>query len=135
MESSGADDRGAFAEPVMAVVRVRVPVEVDPHVLAAELTRAIWERSVAAELVSLPAAATSHRRGRDSGMRRYGFVAVLRGDRPRRDGKLARVAEKAVRKRLRHRFGSTATAQVGLPGSDTAVLAGWCSLRGTPHRP
>ena len=119
----------------MAVVRVRVPTEVDPHVLAAELTRAIWERSVAAELVSLPAGAASRRRGRDSGMRRYGFVAVLRPDRPRRDGKLARVAEKAVRKQLRRRFGSTATVRVGLPETGAAVLAGWCSVRGTPHRP
>ncbi len=118
------------AEPVMAVVRVTAPADVDPHVLGAELTRAVWKRSMSAELALLPA--WRHRTKR--GLRRHGFVAVLCAAQPRPDHELTAAAQKALRKALRRRFGPAATAKVRLAGSESEVEACWCSVRGTPHR-
>jgi hypothetical protein len=123
------------SDPVMAVLRVRVPADADPGVVQAELTRAFWERSVAAELVLLPAV-RSARRLTDTGLRQQGYIALLCSSpsRPRGERKLTRVTQKAARKGLRRRFGPEASARVRLASSDTEVAAGWWSLRGTPHR-
>jgi hypothetical protein len=119
----------------MAVLRVKVPVDADPGVVQAELTRAFWKRSVAAELVALPAVRTA-RRPATTGLRQQGFIALLcpSPSRPRGERKLTRVTQKAARKGLRRRFGPDATARVRLARSDTEVAAGWWSLRGTPRR-
>ncbi|WP_142065398.1 hypothetical protein [Pseudonocardia kunmingensis] len=119
------------ADPVMAVVRVKAPAEVDPYVLEAELTRAICTRSMTAEVVLLP----SWRRGSRRGMRRYGFVAALSAPAARSASELTGTAEKVLRKALRTRFGSAASAKVRLARSAHEVDVLWCSVRGTPRRP
>jgi hypothetical protein len=119
------------ADPVMAVVRVTAPADVDPYVLEAELTRAIWQRSMSAELALLPSA----RRAKGGRLRQHGFVAVLCTANPRREQELTGDTEKALRKALRRRFGPGATAKVRLARSDDEVETAWCSVRGTPHRP
>jgi hypothetical protein len=123
------------SDPVMAVLRVKVPADADLDVVQAELTRAFWELSVAAELVALPVV-RSARRLADTGLRRQGYIALLcpSPSRPRGERKLTRVTQKAARKGLRRRFGPEATARVRLARSDSEVAIGWWSLRGTPHR-
>ncbi|MCO1655575.1 hypothetical protein [Pseudonocardia humida] len=121
------------ADPVMAVLRVRVPADVDPGVVEAELTRAFWKRSVTAELALLPSLEPAARVG-EGGLRQHGFVAVLRAARPRGERKLTGVAEKAARKRLRRAFGPESNARVRLVRSGGETAAGWRSMRGTPHR-
>jgi hypothetical protein len=125
--------RGA-AEPVMAVVRVKAPAEVDPHVLQAELTRAVAfdsARPVTAEMVLLPA----WRRRKESEVRRHGFVAVLRAPTGTDPDELTAAAQKAMRKSLRRRFGATTSVKVRPPRTGEEIDAFWCSVRGTPHRP
>ncbi|WP_214404743.1 hypothetical protein [Pseudonocardia lacus] len=122
------------ADPVMAVLRVRVPDDVDPAVVEAELTRAFWKRSVAAELVLLPPAGFPSPRCVRSGLRQHGFIAVLSTREPEEGNRLTGVAQKAARKRLRRRFGPRATARVRLARPGPELEVGWFSMRGTPHR-
>ncbi|GAA1265394.1 hypothetical protein GCM10009609_30730 [Pseudonocardia aurantiaca] len=120
-------------DPVMAVVRVKAPADIDPHVLEAELTRAIhWysSRPMTAEVALLP----TWRRRTKGGMRRHGFVAVLCAPTAGNAGELTRVAQDALRKSLRKRFGAAATAKVRPARSSDEIDTYWCSLRGTPHR-
>jgi hypothetical protein len=121
------------ADPVMAVLRVKVPAGIDPGVVQAELSRAFWKRSITAELALLPAV-RSTRRLTDAGLRQQGFIALLCPSEAKGERKLTRVVEKAARKGLRRRFGPEATARMRLAHSDDEVAAGWCSLRGTPRR-
>lgn len=118
-----------MSEPVMAVLRVKAPAQVDPHVLAAELTRAICTAPMSVELTPLPAWRPSTKR-----MRKHGFVAVLCAT-TGCSTEVARAAEKAARKAVRRRFGPDARAEVR-PVLDPAELdAYWCSVRGDPRRP
>lgn len=119
------------ADPVLAVVRVEAPADVDPHALAAELTRAVCARPMTAELAPLP----SWRRRSEGGLQRHGFVAVLCSARPSSAGELTRAAEKVMRKAVRKRFGSSASAKVRPARSAEEIDVFWCSLRGTPCRP
>jgi hypothetical protein len=119
-----------MADPVMVVVRVKAPMQVDPHVLAAELTRAICACPMTAELTLLP----SWRRPK-KGLRKYAFVAVLRTSAADCAAELVGVAETALREAVRREFGSSASASVRPVRSDVEVDAYWCSVRGTPHRP
>ncbi len=92
------------ADPVMAVVRVKAPADADPHVLEAELTRAICaggELPVSAEVTLLPA-----RRRKSTGeMRRHWFVALLHSPAHVAAADLVRIAEKASRKAVRRGSG------------------------------
>jgi hypothetical protein len=119
-----------MADPLMAVVRVKVPTQVDPHVLAAALTRAICTCPMTAELTVLP----SWRRPK-KGLRKYAFVAVLRTSAADCAADLVGVAETALREAVRREFGASASASVRPVRSDVEVDAYWCSVRGTPHRP
>jgi hypothetical protein len=119
------------ADPVMAVVRVKAPAEVDPYTLEAELTRAICARPMAAELALLP----SWRRRVTGGLHQHGFVAVLCAARSSSASELTSAAEKIVRRALRERFGPSASAKVRPALSAEEIDAFWCSLRGTPRRP
>jgi hypothetical protein len=119
-----------MADPVMVVMRVKAPAQVDPHVLAAELTRAICTCAMTAELTLLP----SWRRSKKS-MRKHAFVAVLRTSTPDCAAELAGAAQTAAREAVRREFGPTATASVRPVRPGTEVDAYWCSVRGTPHRP
>lgn len=119
------------ADPVMVVVRVKAPAEVDPYTLEAELTRAICARPMTAELVLLP----SWRRRSEGGLRRHAFVALLCAARTSKPAKLTRAAEKIMGKAVRKRFGSAASAKVRPARSPDEIDAFWCSVRGTPRRP
>jgi DsbC/DsbD-like thiol-disulfide interchange protein len=121
------------ADPVMAVVRVKAPVDADPYVLEAMLTRAICEaggRPVSAEVTLLP----NWRRTTKRGLCRHGFVALLHSPTGAPAADLIRTAEKASRAAIRARFGTAATAKVRSVTAAREVLAYWCSVRGTPHR-
>ncbi|GAA4540052.1 hypothetical protein [Pseudonocardia xishanensis] len=116
--------------PCMALLRVKVPREVDPHVLEAALTRVLCsdrKRPMTAELELLPA--WHEPRGRTR--RRITFVAVLAGAQPVEE--LVRAAQRSARRGLRRRFGKSCSARVR-PARDREVAALWCSVRGTPHR-
>jgi hypothetical protein len=116
-------------EPVMAVVRVKAPAQVDPHELAAELTRAICTAPMSAELTPLPAWRRSTKR-----MRKHGFIAVLCSTAPC-STEVTRAAEAAARKAVRRRFGPGASAEVRAVRDALEVDAYWCSVRGNPRRP
>ncbi|TWF78227.1 hypothetical protein FHX44_114147 [Pseudonocardia hierapolitana] len=118
------------ADPVMVVVRVKAPADVDPYTLEAELTRAICARPMTAELVLLP----SWRRRSEGGLRRHDFVALLCAARTRSPSELTRAAEKIMGKAVRKRFGVAASAKVRPARSPEEIDAFWCSLRGTPCR-
>jgi hypothetical protein len=113
----------------MAVVRVKAPAQLDPYVLAAELTRTIGTASVSAELTPLPAWRPSKKR-----MRKHGFVAVLCGA-TSCSAEVTRAAEAAVRVAVRRRFGPDASAEVRPVQNAAELDAYWYSVRGTPHRP
>jgi hypothetical protein len=114
----------------MAVVRVKAPDPVDPHVLAAELTRAICAAPMSAELTPLPAGRRTGKR-----MRRLGFVALLRAGAECSAEGVARAAEAAAREAVRRRFGPCARAKVRPVRDPVELDASWCSVRGTPRRP
>lgn len=120
-----------MAEPVMAVVRVRAPADVDPHVLEAELTRAIASHPMSAEVMLLP----EWRRRTKAGLRRHGFVAVLCAATATSGSELINLAETVLRKRLRRKFGAATSAKVRPVRCADELHAYWCSVRGTPHRP
>jgi hypothetical protein len=124
-----AADRDVTGQPVMAVVRVKAPAQVDPHVLAAELTRAICTGPMSAELTPLPPWRQSKKR-----MRKHGFVAVLCGT-TNCSAEVTRAAEAAARAVVRRRFGPGASAEIRPVRSAAELDAYWCSVRGTPHRP
>ncbi|MGI5127264.1 hypothetical protein ACQEVB_10675 [Pseudonocardia sp. CA-107938] len=118
-------------EAVMAVVHVKAPAELDPHVIEAELTRAICtyrKRPMSAELTLATEAGPPRRHG----LRRHGFVALL-SIRDVPDDLEARL-QKVTRKALKRRFGADATARVTLGMTDALAGAFWCSVRGTPLR-
>jgi DsbC/DsbD-like thiol-disulfide interchange protein len=120
-------------DPVMAVIRLKVPADADPYVLEAVITRAICgavKRPMTAEVTVLP----SRRRKAKGGTRRHTFVALLDSSTPTDAGALVRTAEKVSRAAVRQRFGSTASARVRPVGAGTELLASWCSVRGTPRR-
>jgi len=117
----------------MAVVRLEVPMDADPHVLEAVLTRAICgaaKRPMSAEVALLP----NWRRKARSGMRRHAFVALLSTSSGAHAQDLIRSARKVARAAVRERFGSDASAKVRPARAGREVLAFWCSVRGTPHR-
>jgi hypothetical protein len=118
------------SDPVMAVVRVKVPSDVETGVLEAELVRAMWEKSVSAEFALLPSSWAV----RSDKMRRHGFVALLCSGRSQADGELAAATQKAVRKVLRRRFGPECKAKVRLARHEAEVETAWLSVRGTPFR-
>ena len=123
----------AKTDPVMAVIRLEVPDDADPHILEAVLTRAICGASklpLTAEVTLLP----SWRRKARCGMRRHAFVALLGSSTAVGAGDLIRTAQKAARAAVRERFGSIASAKVRPVSSGPELLAYWCSVRGTPHR-
>lgn len=119
------------ADPVMVVLRVKAPAEVDPHVLGAELTRAICTAPMTAEVAVLPSSRPRTKRG----LRRHGFVAVLSAPEARSALELTSAVEKVLRKVLRRKFGSASSAKVRSARSPDEVDAFWCSVRGTPRRP
>lgn len=117
----------------MAVVRLEVPMDADPYVLEAVLTRAMCgavERPMSAEVALLP----EWRRKARSGMRRHAFVALLSSSSSAHAGDLIRTARKAARAAVRERFGSRASTKVRPVRAGREVLAFWCSVRGTPNR-
>ncbi len=123
----------ANADPVMAVIRLEVPADADPHVLEAVLTRAICgavKLPLTAEVTLLP----HWRRKPKRGMRRHAYVALLASSTTARPGDLIRTAEKASRAAVRERFGSVASAKARPVSTGRELLASWCSVRGTPHR-
>jgi DsbC/DsbD-like thiol-disulfide interchange protein len=123
----------ARTDPVMAVVRLKVPADADPYVLEAVITRAICgavERPMTAEVTVLP----GRRRKAKGRTRKHAFVALLHSSTPTDAGALVRAAEKVSRAAVRQRFGSTASARVRPVGAGAELLASWCSVRGTPRR-
>ena len=123
------------SEAVMAVVHVTAPAHLDPHAIAAELTRAIngnAKRPMTAELSVARDVRTPPRR-RDR--YRHGFVALLSfGDQEPPD-ELDRRVRKIARKALRRRFGHKMAAEVRTELATAEIAAFWCSMRGTPRRP
>jgi hypothetical protein len=120
-------------DPVMAAVRLEVPVDADPYVLEAVLTQAICgaaERPMSAEVALLP----SGRPKTGGTMRRYAFVALLSSSAAAHAGDLIRTAEKVSCAAVRERFGSRAKAEARPVTAGREFLACWCSLRGTPFR-
>jgi len=116
---------------VVAVVRVKVPSDVETGVLEAELVRAMWEKSVSAEFALLPSSWAA----RSDEMRRHGFVALLcNGRRSGADDELAAATQKAVRKVLRRRFGPECKAKVRLARHEVELETAWRSMCGTPFR-
>lgn len=133
VEPSSARPGTARSDPVMAVIRLKVPADADPYVLEAVITRAICgtaERPMTAEVTVLP----TRRRKAKGGTRKHAFVALLHSSTPTDAGALVRTAEKASRAAVRQRFGSTASARARPVGAGTELLASWCSVRGTPRR-
>jgi hypothetical protein len=115
--------------PCLALLRVKAPAGVDPHVLEAALTRALTsdaERPMTAELEWLPA----WREGRGR-RRRYAYVAVLQGSGPPQE--LARSAQRSAKRQVRRMFGGKCTARAR-PAEGRELSALWCSVRGTPHK-
>jgi hypothetical protein len=113
----------------MALLRVKAPAGVDPHLLEAALTRALCadpKRPLTAELEWLPAWRTGRKR-----RRRYVFVAVLRGCEAPDD--LVRSAQRSARRAVKGMFGPKCSARAR-PAGRHEVPALWCSVRGTPHR-
>jgi hypothetical protein len=119
-------------EVVMAVVHVKAPPEVDPHLIGAELTRALCRsgrRAMTAEL----ALAGELRRRPPGRPRRHGFVALLSlpGEAGAED--LARRVRKLARKALRRRFGDEVSTEVKIDIPATEAAAYWCTVRGMPY--
>ncbi|MGD9990696.1 hypothetical protein [Pseudonocardia sp.] len=118
----------------MAAVHVKAPAHIDPHVIEAELARAVngdRKHAMTAEVAFARDVITPPRR---DPFRRHGFVAILTfgdGDRPRRP---ARRVRKIVRRALRKRFGTDMSAQVRTELTTAEIAAYWCSVRGAPHR-
>ena len=122
-----------MADPMMAVVRVKAPADVDPHVLEAEVTRAIHRdcrRPTTAEVALLPA----WRPRAKNGVRRHGFVALLCAPTARSAAEVTSAVQDALRTSLRKRFGAAATAKVRPARTSDEIDTYWCSMRGTPHR-
>jgi hypothetical protein len=118
----------------MAVVHVKAPADLDPHIIEAELTRAIStnrKRPMTAELTLVEEIRTPSRLGN----RRHGFVAILslHGDALPAD--LERRLQKVARKALRRCFGQEVSATVKVGMSAAEACACWCSVRGKPQRP
>jgi hypothetical protein len=117
----------------MAVVHVTAPADVDPHVIEAELTRAITssrKQPMSAELALAEDVRSAPRHGR----RRHGFVAILRVRGEEVPADFGRRLRKVARKGLRRSFGRSVSAKVRLEMSPAEVAAYWCSVRGRPHR-
>jgi hypothetical protein len=134
MVGGGLSAVAAKLEPVLIAVRVKALVAIDPHVLEAELTRAICHNrspSMTAEVTLLPA---WHRKIK-AGMRRHAFIAVLDVPTARTAQEAARSAETALRKALRQSFGPSLSARITPARTKDEIAAYWCSIRGTPHRP
>ncbi|GAY08025.1 hypothetical protein [Pseudonocardia sp. N23] len=133
VEHTGAGT--AVPSEVMAVLHVRAPVDVDPHLIAAELSRAVSghrKHRMTAEIAFARDVLTPSQRGSS---RPHGFVAILTfgdGGPPRR---LDRRVRKIVRRSLHDRFGTDMSARVRTELSTAEVAAFWCTLRGVPHRP
>ncbi|MCE0766368.1 hypothetical protein LWC35_26200 [Pseudonocardia kujensis] len=119
-------------EPVMALLRVKAPADVDPHVLEAALTRAICtdpDRPLTAELEWVPAWRPAAR----AATRRFVFVAVLRGPRRSEAEDLAAAAERSAKRALKRMFGKAAGAKAR-PAADPELEPFWYAFRGTPHK-
>ncbi len=124
----------AASEAVMAVVHVRAPAEVDPHVIGAELTRAICtnrKRPMTAEVTLAEDLRTPPRHGN----RRHGFVAILSLSGGGVVDDVERRVQKVARKALRRCFGRAVSVTVKVGMSAAEADAYWCSVRGTPQRP
>jgi hypothetical protein len=121
---------------VMAVVHVKAPAEIDPHLIEAELTRAICtnrKRPMSAELELVEEVRPRPRRGH--GPRRHRYVAMLSLSGDELPDDLECRIGKVARKALRRRFGLEVTASVKLGINATDTGAYWCSVRGRPQRP
>ncbi|GAA4686835.1 hypothetical protein GCM10023215_23010 [Pseudonocardia yuanmonensis] len=133
-DDEGVDVRTS-TEPVMALLRVKAPADVDPHVLEAALTRAICtnaERPLSAELEWVPA---WREPAASAAKRRFVFVAVLRGPAQAGAEELAAAAERAAKRALKRMFGkATAAKAKARPAEDPEVATFWCAFRGTPHK-
>ena len=119
------------AVPVMALVRVQVPDGIDPGLVEAEVTRSIClqdETPMSAEVIALPARGTN----RTVGQGRHEFVALLSAAQDTEADVLARVAQKALRKGIRRRFGTDTSAKLRAGLSGPELAAGWQSVRGEP---
>lgn len=119
---------------VMAALHVRAPADIDPHVIAAELTRAVnghRKHPMTAEVAFARDVLTPRRRGRH---RRHGYVAILTFGAAGPPRRLDRRLRKIVRASLENAFGSDMAAQVRTELTPAEVSAYWCSLRGAPHR-
>jgi hypothetical protein len=115
--------------PCLALLRVKAPAGVDPHVLEAALTRALTgdnRRPMSAELEWLPA----WREGRGR-RRRYAYVAVLQGDGPPAD--LARAAQRSAKRLVRRMFGPKCSVRAR-PAEARELAALWPSVSGSPHK-
>jgi hypothetical protein len=115
--------------PCLALLRVKAPAGVDPHVLAAALVRALTgddRRPMSAELEWLPA----WREGRGR-RRRYAYVAVLQGEGS--PAELVRAAQRSAKRQVRRMFGAKCSARARLAES-RELAALWPSVSGSPHK-
>lgn len=115
--------------PCLALLQVKAPSGIDPHVLEAALTRALNgdpTRPVVAELEWLPA----WREGRGR-RRRYAYVAVLQG--AGEANELVRSAQRSAKRAVRRLYGEKCSARARTAEA-RELPALWCSVRGTPHR-
>lgn len=120
-------------EPLMAVVHVTAPPEIDPSVIEAELARALG-RHRALPMTAEVTRAAEVRSGPARRPRSHGFVLALSlvDEVPSR--KVAKRVQKATQKALRRRLGPGVSTQVDTELSPAEQAAYWCTLRGTPHR-
>ncbi|MCF7548758.1 hypothetical protein [Pseudonocardia sp. WMMC193] len=115
--------------PCLALLQVKAPSGIDPHVLEATLTRALNgdpTRPVVAELEWLPA----WREGRGR-RRRYAYVAVLQG--AGEASELVRAAQRSAKRAVRKLYGEKCSARARTAEAGELPTL-WCSVRGTPHR-
>ena len=120
-------------EVVMAVMHVNAPPEIDPHLIGAELTRALCRGGTRPMTAELGLAGEVHRR-LPVRVRRHGFVALLSLPAEAGAEDLARRVRKRARKALRRRFGADVSTEVKTDISAREAAAFWGTVRGTPYR-
>jgi hypothetical protein len=120
-------------EVVMAVMHVHAPPEIDPHLIGAELTRALCRSGRRPMTAELGLAGETEERLPER-PRRHGFVALLSLPADAGAEDLGRRVRKLARKALRRRFGTDVSAEVKTDISPREAAAFWCTVRGLPYR-
>lgn len=120
-------------DPILAVVHVTAPPQIDPCVIEAELANAIsLQRTLS--MTAEVALADDPRPREPRRPRSHGFVVVLSLSTDVPTDEVVRRVEKTIRKALRRRFGPAVSAEVTTEMTRASHAAYWCTMRGTPDR-